>query len=67
MVTVDNDIPCYSIQCAKNKFMSSRPGLVYFAIGLVNSVVNLPNIEVFWENSSYILLDQWLEFLIHVN
>ena len=49
----------------KKKFMSSRPGLVYFAIVLVNSVVNLPDSGVLWGNSNYILWDQiWLKFLI---
>ena len=35
-----------------NKVMSDSPGLVDFAIGLVNSVLNLPNREInFWGNS----------------
>ena len=35
-------------QCA-NKVMSDSPGLVNFAIGEVNSVLNLRVSEVFWE------------------
>ena len=39
-----------SMQCAK-KVVSDSPGLVDFAIGLVNSVLNLPDRQVlfFWE------------------
>ena len=55
MPTVDNNIPLLFNTVCQKKFMSSRPGLVYFAIGLVNSVVNLPDGEVFWGNSIYIL------------
>ena len=33
------------IQCAK-RVVSNSPGLVDFAIGLVNSVFNLPNVQV---------------------
>ena len=33
------------VQCAKN-VVSDSPGLVDFAIGLVNSVFNLPNGQV---------------------
>ena len=32
----------WSLQCAK-KVVSDRPGLVDFVIGLVNSVLNLPD------------------------
>ena len=40
-----------SVQCAK-KVMSDSSGLVDFAIGLVNSVVNLPNRQVMFLSSS---------------
>ena len=33
------------MQCAK-KVVSDSPGLVNFAIGLVNSVINLPDVQV---------------------
>ena len=36
---------CYFVQHAK-KAVSDNPGLVDFAIGLVNSVVNLPDGQV---------------------
>ena len=39
--TVSLDLVCRT-QCAK-KVVSDSPGLVEFAIGLVNSVLNLPN------------------------
>ena len=35
----------YRVQCAK-KVVSDSPGLVDFAIGLVNSVFNLPDGQV---------------------
>ena len=38
-------------QCAK-KGVSDSPWLVYFAIGLVIFVLNLPS-AVFWGNSNY--------------
>ena len=34
------------MQCAKKKVVSDCPGLVDFAIGLVNFVLNLPNGQV---------------------
>ena len=40
-----------SMQCAK-KVMSDSSGLVDFAIGLVNSVVNLPNSQVMFLSNS---------------
>ena len=39
------DMPTCPIQCAK-KVVSDSPGLVDFAIGLVNSVFNLPDGQV---------------------
>ena len=38
-------MPTYPIQCAQ-KVVSDSPGLVDFAIGLVNSVYNLPDGQV---------------------
>ena len=37
-----------------NKVVSDGPGLVDFAIGLVNSVINLPNgqVKFFFKNSN---------------
>ena len=42
---VFRDMPTYPIQCAK-KVVSDSPGLLDFAIGLVNSVYNLPDGQV---------------------
>ena len=42
---VSSDVGIYSSQRAK-KVVSDSPGLVDFAIGLVNSVINLPDGQV---------------------
>lgn len=48
MLTLDNNIPLlFNTVCTK-KIHVELAGLVNFAFGLVNSVVNLPDSEVFW-------------------
>ena len=44
----------FLMNSAAKKGVSDSPGLVDFAIGLVNSVINLPNGQVnFFEESNY--------------
>ena len=45
LMLVSNQSTTYRTQCAK-KVLSDSPGLVDFAIGLVNSVFNLPDGQV---------------------
>ena len=50
------------------KVVSDSPGLVDFAIGLVNSVLNLPDgqAKIFrWIKSTKVLLDKCFKFLIN--